>query len=153
MKICSQVVPTQEVLTIEVKPGWKKGTKIVFPEKGNQHPGMIPADMVFLIDEKPHPTFSRDGDNLISIQKINLADALVGCTVTLTTLDFRVLNIPCSNIIKPDFEKVVFKEGMPVLKEPGKKGNLIVRFDIKFPIKLTNEQKKIIKSCLGKDIY
>ena len=25
-----------EILSIEIKPGWKKGTKITFPEKGDQ---------------------------------------------------------------------------------------------------------------------
>ncbi|MED6209813.1 hypothetical protein PIB30_058293 [Stylosanthes scabra] len=25
----------EEILTIEIKPGWKKGTKVTFPEKGN----------------------------------------------------------------------------------------------------------------------
>ena len=28
-----------ETLTIDVKPGWKKGTKITFPEKGDESPG------------------------------------------------------------------------------------------------------------------
>jgi DnaJ homolog subfamily B member 4 len=27
-------VPVQEILTIDVKPGWKKGTKLTFAEKG-----------------------------------------------------------------------------------------------------------------------
>ena len=137
-----------------MKPGWKKGTKITFPEKGNQQPGQIPADLVFLIDEKPHPTFVRDGDDLISIQKINLSDALVGLTVTLTAPDYRILNIPCYGMIRPGFEKTIKKEGMPIYREPGKKGNLILRFEIKFPIKnLTNDQKIAVKKCLPESIY
>jgi len=146
-------VPIQEVLTIEVNPGWKKGTKVTFLEKGNQQPGMIPADLVFLVDEKAHPTFVRDGDDLIAIRKINLPDALVGLTVTLTTLDYRILNIPCTGIIHPGFEKIVPKEGMPIFRKFGKKGNLILRFDIKFPTKLTNEQKIDVKKCLPNDAF
>lgn len=136
-----------------MKPGWKKGTKVTFPEKGNQQPSMIPADLVFLIDEKTHPTFVRDGDDLIAVRKINLSDALVGLTVTLTTPDYRVLNIPCTGIIRPGFQKIVQKEGMPLYREPGKKGNLILRFDIKFPTKLTNDQKADVKKCLPDDVY
>ncbi|XP_028113307.1 dnaJ homolog subfamily B member 4-like [Camellia sinensis] len=40
-----RLVPESEILTIEVKPGWKKGTKITFPDKGNE-----PADLVFVIE-------------------------------------------------------------------------------------------------------
>ncbi|KAJ6289495.1 hypothetical protein OIU76_025335 [Salix suchowensis] len=43
----------EEILTIETKPGWKKGTKITFEEKGNKRPNVTPADVVFTVDEKP----------------------------------------------------------------------------------------------------
>ena len=46
-----------ETLTIDVKPGWKKGTKITFPEKGDDAPGYIAADIIFVVDEKRHPQF------------------------------------------------------------------------------------------------
>lgn len=45
---------TDEILEIQVRPGWKKGTKITFPEKGDERPGIIPADIVFVLDERPH---------------------------------------------------------------------------------------------------
>ena len=32
---------------------------------GDEHPGRVAADMVFVIDEKPHGTFRRDGNDLI----------------------------------------------------------------------------------------
>uniref|UniRef100_A0A1I7WSA7 J domain-containing protein n=1 Tax=Heterorhabditis bacteriophora TaxID=37862 RepID=A0A1I7WSA7_HETBA len=38
-----------KVLTINIKPGWKSGTKITFPKEGDQHPGRVPADIVFVI--------------------------------------------------------------------------------------------------------
>lgn len=46
-----------KVLTINIKPGWKSGTKITFPKEGDQNPGRIPADIVFVIKDKPHPRF------------------------------------------------------------------------------------------------
>uniref|UniRef100_A0A0D9WJP6 Uncharacterized protein n=1 Tax=Leersia perrieri TaxID=77586 RepID=A0A0D9WJP6_9ORYZ len=119
-------------LTIEVKPGWKKGTKITFPEKGNEQPNIIPADIVFIIDEKPHPVFTRDGNDLVVTQKIPLAEALSGYTVHLTTLDDRSLTIPISSIIHSGYEEVVSGEGMPIRKGTSKKGNLRVKFDIEF---------------------
>jgi DnaJ family protein B protein 4 len=139
----------EEILTIDVKPGWKKGTKITFPEKGNEQPGVIPADLVFIIDEKPHPVFTREGNDLIVTQKISLVEALTGYTVNLTTLDGRRLTIPVTNVVHPEYEEVVPKEGMPLQKDQTKRGNLRIKFNIKFPTRLTSEQKTGVKKLLG----
>ncbi|XP_010052274.2 dnaJ homolog subfamily B member 1 [Eucalyptus grandis] len=144
-----KTLPVEEILIIEIKPGWKKGTKITFPEKGNEQPGMLPADLVFVIDEKPHGTFTRDGNDLVVTQKISLAEALTGYTVRLTTLDGRNLTIPINSVIHPTYEEVVPREGMPIPKEPSKRGNLRIKFNIKFPTRLTAEQKAGIKKLLG----
>nr|XP_043637723.1 dnaJ homolog subfamily B member 13-like [Erigeron canadensis] len=138
----------EEILAIEIKPGWKKGTKITFPEKGNQQRGVIPSDLVFIIDEKPHAVFKRDGNDLVVTQKISLAEALTGYTAQISTLDGRSLTIPINSVISPTYEEVVKGEGMPIPKEPTKKGNLRVKFDIKFPARLTSDQKKGIKQLL-----
>ncbi|KAI7732413.1 hypothetical protein M8C21_028320 [Ambrosia artemisiifolia] len=139
----------EEILTIHIKPGWKKGTKITFPEKGNQEPGAAPGDLIFVIDEKPHDTFKRDGNDLVFTKRITLLDALTGKTIKVTTLDGRNLAIPITEVIKPGHEEVVQNEGMPISKEPGKKGNLRIKIDIKFPSRLTGEQKSDLKRVLG----
>lgn len=138
----------EEILAIEIRPGWKKGTKITFPEKGNEQRGVIPSDLVFIIDEKPHAVFKRDGNDLVATQKISLAEALTGYTAQVTTLDGRTLTIPINSVISPTYEEVVKGEGMPIPKEPTKKGNLRIKFDIKFPTRLTSDQKKGIKLLL-----
>lgn len=142
-------MPVEEILAIDIKPGWKKGTKLTFPEKGSEQPGMIASDLVFIIDEKPHGTYTREGNDLIVTQKVSLAEALTGYTVHLTTLDGRSLTIPINNVIHPNYEEVVPREGMPLPKEPSKRGNLRIKFDIKFPTRLTAEQKAGIKKLLG----
>ncbi|XP_024531797.1 dnaJ homolog subfamily B member 4 [Selaginella moellendorffii] len=143
-----KTMPVEEFLTIDVKPGWKKGTKITFPEKGNEQPNLIPADIVFVIDEKPHDVFKRDGNDLVMTQKVSLADALTGTTITVNTLDGRTLTIPINDIISPGYEKIVPREGMPIAKEPGRKGDLKIKFDVKFPTRLTPEQKAAVKRYL-----
>jgi DnaJ homolog subfamily B member 4 len=40
--------------------------QITFAEKGDEHPGREAADIVFQIDEKPHSTFKREGNDLVS---------------------------------------------------------------------------------------
>ncbi|XP_022723482.1 dnaJ homolog subfamily B member 13-like [Durio zibethinus] len=144
-----KTLPVDEILTIDIKPGWKKGTKITFPEKGNEQPNVVPADLVFIIDEKPHSTFTREGNDLVVSQKISLAEALTGYTVHLTTLDGRSLTIPVTNVIHPNYEEVVPREGMPIPKDPSKRGNLRIKFNIKFPMRLTAEQKSGIKKLLA----
>ncbi|GAB2298640.1 hypothetical protein Dimus_032710 [Dionaea muscipula] len=143
-----KTIPVEEILTIDIKPGWKKGTKITFPEKGNEQPGVIPSDLVFIIDEKSHPVFTRDGNDLVVTQKIPLAEALTGYTAHITTLDGRNLTVPINNVIHPSYEEVVPKEGMPIPKEPSRRGNLRIKFNIKFPTRLTPEQKADIKKLL-----
>ncbi|XP_012452139.1 uncharacterized protein LOC105774259 [Gossypium raimondii] len=142
--ISGNIMQVEEILTINVRPGWKKGTKITFAEKGNERPNVIPADLIFIIEEKPHNVFTREGNDLIVAQ-----NALYGCTVHLTTLDGRNLTIPIHNVIHPCYEEVVPREGMPIQKDPSKRGNLRIKFDVKFPTQLTPEQKSGIKKLLG----
>ncbi|KAJ0235874.1 DNAJ heat shock family protein [Hirschfeldia incana] len=138
----------KEILKIDIKPGWKKGTKITFPEKGNQEPGVTPADLTFVVDEKPHPVYARDGNDLVFEKKVSLIEALTGVTVSLTTLDGRNLTVPVLDIVKPGQEIVIPNEGMPT-KEALKRGDLRVRFEVLFPSRLTSEQKSDLKRVLG----
>ncbi|CAN1169150.1 DnaJ homolog subfamily B member 1 [Linum perenne] len=158
MKISRTVADTHgrqaqetEILTIDVKPGWKKGTKVTFPDKGNEQPNQLPADLVFIIDEKPHDVYKRDGSDLVINHRVTLAEALGGTTVKITTLDGRSLLIPVDDIISPGYEVVVAMEGMPIAKEPGNRGDLRIRFDVKFPTKLTTEQRAGIKRVFEVD--
>ena len=138
-----------EILTIDVKPGWKKGTKITFTDKGNEQPNQLPADLVFMIDEKPHSVYTRDSNDLFMNYQVSLAEAIGGTTVNLTTLDRRNLSVPVTDIVSPGYELVIAREGMPIAKEPGNRGDLRVKFEVKFPTKLTPEQRAGLKRALG----
>lgn len=63
-----------KVLTIDIKAGWKSGTKITFPKEGDQLHNNIPADIIFVIKDKPHATFQRDGSDLRYKAKIGLRE-------------------------------------------------------------------------------
>ncbi|EHA8588871.1 dnaJ-like subfamily B member 4 [Cocos nucifera] len=149
MRPDGRLVPETEILSIDVRPGWKKGTKITFPDKGNEQANLLPADLVFVIEEKPHEVYKREGNDLVVHWKISLVDALAGTMIKLTTLDGHDLAVNVTDIVTPGYELVVAKEGMPIAKEPGKKGNLRVKFDVKFPSRLTTEQRAAIRRILG----
>ncbi|KAK8602051.1 hypothetical protein V6N12_051873 [Hibiscus sabdariffa] len=97
-----------EILTINVKPGWKKGTKITFPDKGNEQPNQLPADLVFVIDEKPHDLYKRDGDDHIVNRKVSVTSrGTWGTPANLTTLDGRNLSMPTTDIIHWDMSSLL----------------------------------------------
>ncbi|KAG6580472.1 DnaJ-like subfamily B member 13 [Cucurbita argyrosperma subsp. argyrosperma] len=138
----------EKILTVDIKPGWKKGTKLTFPELGDQQPRVVPSDLVLTLDEIPHRVFKRDGNDLIITQDISLVEALTGYTVHLTTLDGRNLTIPIDSIVGPTYEEVVIGEGMPIPKEAPRHGNLRIKFNVKFPVELTSEQRMGIHELL-----
>ncbi|XP_011543307.1 dnaJ homolog subfamily B member 13 isoform X2 [Homo sapiens] len=137
-----------KILTIDVKPGWRQGTRITFEKEGDQGPNIIPADIIFIVKEKLHPRFRRENDNLFFVNPIPLGKALTCCTVEVRTLDDRLLNIPINDIIHPKYFKKVPGEGMPLPEDPTKKGDLFIFFDIQFPTRLTPQKKQMLRQAL-----
>jgi len=138
-----------KILTIAVKPGWRSGTRITFPQEGDQGPNNIPADIVFVVKDKPHSMFIRDKDNIIYTAKVPLVDALTGLIIDVPTLDDRLISIPVNDIVSPGYRKVVPGEGMPISKEDKARGDLIIAFEIEFPQRLSQEQKSLLKDALS----
>ena len=138
---------TDKILTINVKPGWKAGTKIRFPGEGDELENGQTQDIEFIVEEKPHPTFKREGDNLRTTITLSLAEALTGFSKTITTLDGRRLGVNNKNtVVQPGQESVVNNEGMPNSKT-GRKGNLVIKYEVKFPTSLTSQQQEVIKNA------
>merc|ERR1711881_527607 len=138
-----------KVLTIQVRPGISAGQKIVFKEEGNQGPNIIPADIVFEITQVEHQIFQRNGSDLEFTATVPLSRALVGCSIEVPTLDGREISVPVNDIIHPKYTKVVKKEGMPIYGNAKQRGNLIIRFDIDFPKKLSPEAKGMIRQAFA----
>jgi len=139
-----------KILTIDIKKGWKAGTKITFDGEGDENMNMTPGDIQFIIQEKKHDVFERDGNDLVKTVNITLKQALCGINVNVVTLDKRRLKIPIiENTIYPGYVHRVIGEGMPISKTGGSKfGNLLIKFNIKFPQRLNAEQKDSIQRCL-----
>jgi DnaJ-class molecular chaperone len=82
------------------------------------------------------------------IVEITLEQALTGTSVQVQTLDNRVINIPINEIVTPQYQKIIPNEGMPI-RNSIEKGNLILKFDVKFPKDLNPQQKESIKRTLS----
>jgi DnaJ family protein B protein 4 len=145
----------EKVLEIEVLPGWKVGTKIRFPHAGNEQQGGAEAqDLVFVVEEKPHAVYTREGNDLVYHMKIPLVTALAGGEGkrALETLDGRKLQVPVpTGVVKPGQITDIPGEGMPIRKDGSvkTKGNLRVIWDVDFPDRLTTAQKEGIRKVLG----
>jgi len=133
--------PVSSEKEINVKPGWKDGTKITFEGEGDESAGVLPADIVFVVKTKPHDRFTRDGDNLLYECKVSLLDAIGGFSTTVKSLDGRDIRIQAQNVT-PDTVKLIPAEGMPNSKTRTK-GDLKITFKIIFPELNSNEREQI----------
>ena len=141
-----------KTFSVDIKPGWRAGTRITYDHQGNQAFGYIPSDVVFTILEKPHKKYERQDDNLIYKPKveISLKDALCDPKFKLTLLSGEHTELRAEGVIYPDRELKFPGYGMPTKKNPEKRGCLLIRgFDIKFPKSLSEKKIKAISDALN----
>jgi len=134
------------IIEIKVEPGWRAGTRVTVLEAGDIYPGMTPGDLVFVLEEKPHEYYKRDGDNLIYTAKISLCQALTGVKINLPTLDGTFVDITIrDHVIEPGFVHKIPGRGMPIHKRPGEYGDLLIKFDVQFPKRIAESDKQAVK--------
>ncbi|XP_061359960.1 uncharacterized protein LOC133304006 [Gastrolobium bilobum] len=143
-----EIVQEEELLTINVEPGWKKGTTVTFEGKGNERICGYREDIIFFISEKTHQLFRREGDDLELGVEIPLLEALTGGTIPIPLLGGEEMSLIVDDIIYPGYEKIITGQGMPISREPGKRGNLIITFLVEFPTQLTNYQRSEVVALL-----
>lgn len=104
-----ELVEETKLLIISVKPGWKKGTKVTFPGEGDEGVGILPPDIIFIIEEIVDKDihYTREGNNLIFTYKLTLSDALTDCSLQIPTLDQRLISIACPEVVSPYYEKTI----------------------------------------------
>jgi DnaJ family protein A protein 2 len=88
-----KTVVERKVLHVHVDKGVKNGHKIEFRGEGDQLPGVMPGDVVFEIEQKPHPRFQRKDDDLFYQAEIDLLTALAGGSINIEHLDDRWLSV------------------------------------------------------------
>jgi DnaJ family protein A protein 2 len=125
----------KKILQVYVDKGMRHGQKIVFSGESDEAPGQEPGDIIFVLIEKKHEVFKRNGNDLYMETTIPLIEALAGFSFTIKHLDDRVLLVKSDKgeIINPGDIKMIANEGMPIHKRPFEKGNLYIHFNIEFP--------------------
>ncbi|CAG8455136.1 13369_t:CDS:2 [Ambispora gerdemannii] len=149
------VVMEEKFLEIFIDKGMHHGQRIIMPGEADQEPGVETGDVILILEQKPHPNFERQENDLKTKVTISLTEALCGFSkVLLKHLDKRglVVTQPAGEVIKPNEIKRVVNEGMPTYKRPFDKGNLYIEFIVELPNSMwtTPDNLKVIESLLPK---
>lgn len=147
-----KVEKVKKTLEVFVEKGMTNGNKIVFHGESDQAPGVEPGDLVFVVSQKKHAVFERQGNDLFIEKSITLKEALTGFEFAIKHLDDRTIVVSSTpgDIIKPDDIRAINGEGMPIRGNPMVKGKLYIKFKIEFPAQnsLKPNQLETLKGVL-----
>ena len=90
--------------------------------------------------------------DMLMTENITIAEALCGFSKTFKTIDERKVTYETSDVIKNNDIYVIKNEGLPI-GTTGKKGNLIVVFNVEFPNHISFDKRKIIWETLTGDAF
>jgi len=108
-----------------------------------------------IIEEKPHPIFTRLDSDLIITLPLTLLEALTSkgtASRTVTLLDGTTTAIPVPKaVVQPGKETRIPERGMPISKAGSvkKRGDLIVKWNVTLPEKLSVEKTKELERVLA----
>ena len=94
----NRVVPDVKQASFFLEPGMGTGSVIRIHEAADEAPGLLAADVLLVIEERPHPIFTRKGSDLLVHVDITLGEALCGFVKPFQHLDGKQLYIrgsPC----------------------------------------------------------
>lgn len=129
---------------VKIPAGAKTGTKVRVKGKA---PGG--GDLYLKISVDKHPRFERKGNNLHTKTNVDVFTALLGGKAQVKTLNGNLsLTIPAGT--QPEQVIRLSGRGMPKLRSPQDKGDLLVRVKVKIPKGLSERQKELLKETAGK---
>jgi DnaJ-class molecular chaperone len=135
------------VLNVQIPKGIHEKDGIIVEGEGNSI-NDLKGDIKLSFKIEEHPIFKRREGDLIYKKKISLKEALCGFSFELQHLNGKMLflnNKSNRTIITPETKKTIPNLG---IEYEGKTGNLIIEFNIDFPINISEEQMNVISSVL-----
>lgn len=120
-------------IEVSIPRGVKTGSKIRMSGAAGG------TDLFLKVDVLPHAQFQRDGDDLTVSVPIDLYTALLGGEAEVPTVDRTVvLTIPAGS---QNGKKIRLRGlGMPHLRSPENRGDLIAVLDVQLPTKLSTKE-------------
>lgn len=138
------MVATEETVSIKIPAGVVDGMQLKVSGKGNDAPGNgISGDLLVAIEELPHQTLQRDGDNLHYDLYVSFSEAALGTSKEIETVNGKVrikidAGTQSGKILR------LRNKGIPSINGYGK-GDLLVHVNVWTPKTLTKEQKEFFE--------
>lgn len=131
-------------LEVDVPAGIDDGQQLRLGGRGPAAPrGGVPGDLYVTINVRPHPGFERQGEHLRHLVRIGYAQAVLGATVKIGTLDGEEdLTIPPGTRHGQVFR--LRGRGVPVLHGRGR-GDLLIEVEIEVPERVSPEEEALLR--------
>ena len=139
-------------LDLDIPAGVSDGLRLHLPGQGEVGFAGGPSGDIYLeVSVRPDPIFGRDGDDLVAVLEVPVADAALGFEIEIETLDG-----PTSVTVKAGAQhgEVVTVKGLGANKLRGRgRGDLLLQLKVLTPSRLDSKQKDIFKKlkALHKD--
>jgi len=133
----------EETVSIKIPAGVEDGMQMKVPGKGNEAPGGVAGDLIVLIEVEENTSLQRDGENLHYDLYVSYADAALGGSKEIETVDGKV-----RIKIEPGVQsgKILRLRGKGLPKLNGyNSGDLLVHINVWTPQTLSKEQKSFFE--------
>lgn len=136
------IVRREEEISIIIPAGIRDGEMVRMTGYGEAVSKGTAGDLYIKINVTSHPIFKREGNDLVMNLNLKLSDALLGTKYPIQTLDGEIeVTIP-EGVTMNEILRVRGK-GVPHGK--GKRGDLLIKLNIKLPEKLSRKSREIIE--------
>jgi len=137
-------VEVRKKLSVKIPAGVDNGSHIRLQGEGEPGThGAYPGDLFIVINVRTHDKFERHGDDLVLEIPITFAQAALGNTINIPTLEGEEpMNIPAGT--QPGTVFTLNGKGVPNLRGFGR-GDLHIRVAVITPTKLTPRHEELFK--------
>ena len=140
------MVKEQETVKITIPPGVEDDMQLKVSGKGNAAPfDGINGDLLVLISVEEHESLIRDGQNLHFDHYISFAEAALGTTSQIPTINGKV-KIKIEKGIQSGKILRLKSQGLPSVNSYGK-GDLLVHINLWTPQNISSEEKKFFEKA------
>ncbi|MEY4078754.1 MAG: hypothetical protein RIS80_523 [Actinomycetota bacterium] len=132
-----------EPTSVKVPAGIQDGQKIKLRGKGQPSPnGGEPGDLLITVTVKPHPVFTRDGNNLRVNVPVTFAEAVLGATIQVPTLGGEPVKLKVAPGTPNGRVLRVKGKGVQSAKAVG---DLLATVDIAVPSHVSDKAAKVLE--------
>lgn len=146
------IVSGEDVISVKIPAGVEDGMQLSVSGQGNAAPrGGVAGDLIVLIEEIEDDLLKRNGKDLYYEHFINIADAALGCTIEVPTIEGKAKVKVDAGTQSGKILRLKGK-GLPQVNSYGK-GDLLVNVNVWTPQKLSSEEKKMMEGLKKSDNF